>query len=96
MRRQLLVVLVAAVLAAWLAGCRSPSFTRPRYDTIYIGQPDWDVRKFLGRPTYQEFDTWTYVHSETPYCRAVIHFREGKVVAKDWSYEPPTDRGQGF
>jgi hypothetical protein len=95
MRRNLAVILLAAVVAAWLGGCSGPSFTRQRYDTIYIGQPDWDVRNFLGRPTYQELDTWTYVHNKTPYYHAIIHFHDGKVIAKDWSYEPPT-RGQGF
>jgi hypothetical protein len=94
MRRQLLLLLVAAVLAAGLAGCGGKSLTRQRYETIYVGQPDWDVLKVLGRPTYQEFDTWTYVHTRTPYFQAIIHFREGKVIAKEWSYEPPKSRDQ--
>jgi hypothetical protein len=96
MRRPLLAILVAAVLTAWLAGCGGPSFTRQRYDTVYIGEPDWDVRKFLGRPTYQELDTWTYIHRQVPYYRAIIHFREGKVIAKEWTYEPPTEKEKGF
>ncbi len=92
MKRQAAFILAGLLLAACLAGCNR-SFTRERYETIYIGQPDWDVREVLGRPTLQQADAWTYVHSKTPYYQAVIYFRDGKVVGKDWSYEPPQQTG---
>lgn len=87
MRYRLLLVPLAVLLAAWPLGC-TRSFTRQRDETIYVGQPNWDVRQVLGRPTYQEINTWTYVHTGTPYYWAVIHFGDDKVIGKDWSYEP--------
>ena len=88
MRHRLPLVVLALLLAAWPVGCHSAPFTRQRYETLYVGQPDWDVRNVLGPPTYQEADVWTYVHTDTPYCWAVIYFRDGKVTGKEWSYEP--------
>lgn len=85
------LILAALVLAALLVGCGNHSFTRQRYETIYVGQPSWDVRQALGDPTVEEPNAWTYEHTEVPYYRAVIYLRHGRVVSKEWSYEPPDE-----
>ncbi len=79
------LILVALLLAGSLAGCSR--FTRQNYETIYVGQPAWDVERAMGRPTAIEGEEWVYLHEAAPYRRAVIRLVNGKVVGKSWSYE---------
>ena len=72
---------------AVLSGCQR-QFTRERYETIYEGQPDYNVRSKLGRPTRDTANLWTYVNEKPEYYRAEIWFQDGRVVRKRWS----TDR----
>lgn len=83
-----MVILILSVLVAGLGGCSK--FTRQHYETVYVGQPTWDVRRALGRPSRQDGNAWVYVHSSAPYYQAVIHFRDKKVTGKDWSYDRPS------
>jgi outer membrane protein assembly factor BamE (lipoprotein component of BamABCDE complex) len=90
MKHGLTVILIASVTAAGLSGCYSKkSLTRDRYETLYVSQPAWDVQRALGKPTSTSLDgnTWFYVHNAAPYYRAAIHFRDGKMVSKEWSYD---------
>ena len=84
-KHRLAVILILSVLAVGLGG--SHKFTRQRYETVYVGQPAWDVRRALGRPSSQDANAWVYVHSSAPYYQAVIHFRNDKVASKEWSYD---------
>jgi hypothetical protein len=81
-RRSLFVLLTAALLAGLCTGCQE-KFTRPRYDTIYVGMSEVDVERTLGAPAVKFSDSWSYRHDE-PYYKAVIQFREGRVTDKSW------------
>ena len=78
-------LLVGGLLAAGLcAGCQE-RFTRQRYETIYVGMPDWQVRNILGEPDVETTKgSWSYVHNE-PYYRATFRFDSGSVKDKAWS-----------
>jgi hypothetical protein len=82
--------LIAVVLSA--AGCTlAPykKFDRQRYETLYHGQPDFEVQKTMGKPARIEGNQWTYIH-ETPYYQAVITFDENdELINKEWSLERP-------
>jgi hypothetical protein len=89
MKHGLTVILIASLAAVCLGGCYSKkSCTRDRYETLYVGQPAWDAQRAVGKPTSTSSDgqTWVYVHDAAPYSRAAIHFRDGKVASKEWSY----------
>jgi hypothetical protein len=79
------------VLALLSAGCDGGAFTRSAFDTIYVGQPRYDVRRKLGEPTHRLDDAWLYVH-EAPFRKAIVRFEDDRVVSKEWSY----DRGRDF
>ena len=80
--------LAAVVVATMLCvGCRG-ILTRQEYDTLYIGQPDYAVRRMLGEPQLRRNGTWTYVHND-PYYRAVIDFQDNRIASKKWSYARP-------
>jgi hypothetical protein len=85
------LALIVAVLAAGALtacpGCQQ-KFTRQRYETIYTSMPDWQVRDVLGQPARGADDEWTYVNN-SPYYRALIRFKDGKVAAKSWSVDRP-------
>ena len=89
MRHRLIVILAVWMLAAAGGGCKR--FDQQHYETIYIGQPAWDVRKVMGKPTRQDEDAWHYVHRKPPYSRAVIYFKRGTVSGKEWSFDPPPE-----
>ena len=91
MKRSTIILL--AVLLGWAgfcAGCQG-KFTRQRYETIYLGMPDWEVRGILGDPTAEADGVWSYIHHE-PYYSATIQFEESRVKDKRWSYEKPKHR----
>jgi hypothetical protein len=81
MRTATLCLLLSAV-ALCAVGCQE-KFTRPRYETIYIGQPAAQVERTLGQPEAKFSDTWTYIH-ETPFYKAIIKFENSRVVDKAW------------
>jgi hypothetical protein len=87
-KQRFVVILIVSVLAVGLGGCSK--FTRQRYETVYVGQPAWDVRRALGRPSSQDANAWVYVHPPAPYYRTVIRFHDGKVASKEWSYDKPS------
>ncbi len=91
MRRSTILLLILGVLV-WgaCAGCQQ-KFTRQRYETIYLGMPDWEVQGILGDPTGEADGVWSYVHHE-PYYSATIQFEESRVKDKRWSYEKPKRR----
>jgi hypothetical protein len=78
-----------AVLSA--TGCAPARFTRPNYETVYIGQPAYAVADTLGRPHEERGNTWIYRH-ETPFYMARITFRNNRVIDKKWYYERPISR----
>lgn len=80
-RRALCAVLLTAVTLC-AAGCHK-QFTRPRYETLYIGQPAEQVEKTLGKPDARFQGTWTYIHDD-PFYKAIIKFDHGRVVDKAW------------
>ena len=86
------VLAVVVVAAALCVGCQK-TFTRQKYDTLYVGQPDYAVRRMLWEPQFRSDGTWTYVHSN-PYYRAVIDFQDNPITSKKWSYvRPPKPEG---
>ena len=76
-------VLCLAALAA-VGGCNR--FTRPRYETIWLGQPSHRVKTKLGQPQQARRDAWIYVHRR-PFYSAAILFERGRVSGKLWSFE---------
>ncbi len=84
-RASLLAAMVVATMLC--AGCQK-TLTRQKYDTLYIGQPDYAVRRMLGEPQLRTDGTWTYVHND-PYYRAVIDFQDNRIASKKWSYLRP-------
>lgn len=92
MRRLILLTLLIALTAG--AGCASEKFTRERYETIYLGQPDYDVAEVLGEPDRRGPGRWLYVHDEPPHYSAEIVFDQaGRVIGREWSYELPGEPG---
>ena len=84
MNRTVVVMLAAAVgLAIFCGGC-AKQFTRERYDTIYVGQPQFEVEATLGKPAARFSDTWSYIN-ERPFYKAIIQFKDGKVSDKSWA-----------
>lgn len=88
MRTALLVMLTLATLSC--LGCRD-EFTRERYETLYEGQPAWDVAETLGEPTRRENGKWVYLRTESPICSAWIFFEDGRLVDKRWFYSLPPE-----
>jgi len=82
MSRSTVVVLVAAMLLAGLC-CGCNKFTRARYDTIYVGEPAFEVEKTLGRPDAAFSDSWSYIN-EKPFYKAIIQFKDARVTKKSW------------
>ncbi|MCE5324977.1 MAG: hypothetical protein LLG01_01035 [Planctomycetaceae bacterium] len=82
-------VVLAMVTMAMLGGCTStPRFSRQRYDTLYTGMPDFEVRNILGNPKVEGGAAWEYEHFN-PYYKAIIHFRNGAVARREWMNDPP-------
>jgi hypothetical protein len=82
MARTIMCFLAAGVLLGMCAGCQE-QFTRQRYETIYVGQPAFEVEKTLGTPDARFSDTWTYLHSD-PFYKAIIEFEDSRVTNKAW------------
>lgn len=81
-RRTLTCLIAIAMMAAcFSAGCNK--FTRPRYETIYVGQDQFEVQKTLGEPYATFSDEWIY-ENEKPFYKAIIKFEGGKVSHKAW------------
>jgi hypothetical protein len=81
-------LLAGCLMTLVLSGCGRP-FTRPNFETIYVGMTDAQVRSRIGPPDRMEGDRWVY-RRQRPYRRAVITFQKGVVVEKEWSYQPPS------
>jgi hypothetical protein len=80
----ILLTLLPALLAA---GCGGAKFTRPHYETIYMGMPQERVETILGKPASRQGPLWIYFH-EMPFYSAAIRFdEERKVLEKSWTYE---------
>jgi hypothetical protein len=97
MRRTHLLLLWALIAAGALlaGGCAKESFTRVRYETVYLGQVAEEVEATLGPPDRIEDNRWMYIHRE-PFYQAIIAFDEGRVVSKQWNWDRPReDRGGG-
>ena len=89
MSKSIVIVLTSAVLLGCLcAGCNK--FTRVRYETVNNGTPQDEVEMILGRPKVKFSDSWTYVN-ESPYYKAVIQFKGGRVSDKAWYDEKGMD-----
>lgn len=84
MKNTLLSMLLVVALV-FACGC-AEKLTRPRYETIYIGQPAEQVEKTLGKPDATTNETWTYIGRD-PGRRAIIKFRDNRVVDKAWYYD---------
>lgn len=78
------MMLLAAVCLLACVGCQK--FTPERYNMVYVGQSDQGVEETLGKP-YARFDTeWTYIN-DMPFYKAIIKFKDRKVVDKSWADE---------
>ncbi len=89
MSKSIVIVLTgAALLVCLCAGCNK--FTRVRYETVNNGTPQDEVEMILGRPKVKFSDSWTYVN-ESPYYKAVIQFKGGRVSDKAWYDEKGMD-----
>jgi hypothetical protein len=77
--------LAAALLSAAVCpGCHLPSFSRESYDTIYVHQPEEEVRKIMGPPDRSGPDHWDYVNRRPSHYEARIWFERGMVTKKEW------------
>lgn len=90
-------------LSLLFAGC-SRKFTRANFDSIYVGQEQWEVADVMGNPESQGrfASEWHYVKdSSKHYFKAVIAFDEDRRVASKRWVEPGHDGpervdGSGF
>ena len=80
--RPLTLGLIVVLAAGLCAGCRD-TFLPKNFALIHVGQGQFDVERVLGKPTHRFADTWTYLRSD-PYYKAVIRFKDGRVVDKQW------------
>ena len=87
--RHLAMLLAAGLIVAACGGCQE-KFSSQRYETIYIGQPAFDVEKVLGLPNARFSKSWVYVHDK-PFYKAVITFIDGRVADKSWIGEKEFD-----
>jgi len=83
-----LLLVASAVGACLIAGCEQ-KFTRQKFETVYVGMPDYAVEQKLGRPQETTPDKWAYT-GRRPYYRVEIIFRDGRVVETKWGSEPAT------
>ena len=82
MRLGTTILLSTVALMLVCAGCEKP-FNRPNYDTVYMGEPASAVQETLGEPTVKYNNEWNYVNT-SPFYKATIYYRDGKVVKKLW------------
>lgn len=91
MRRPAMLLLIVTLLAAMtVSGC-GDKFTRPRYETVYIGMPRWQVLDILGRPT-EKSELMVIYQRDLPYEKAIIRFADGKVSEKFWYVSEEQER----
>ena len=70
--RNILLAMAIAACGVLSLGCFSgEKFTKPNFDTIYVGQNAGDVMQTLGQPTQQSEYVWTYIHNR-PYYKGCI------------------------
>ena len=74
------VVFVGLLMAS--PGCIR-KFNRANYETISMHMDEYTVRSKLGRPDREDGPAWIYERNR-PYYKAVIYFRNGLVVRKEW------------
>ncbi|MFP3938520.1 MAG: hypothetical protein ACLFVW_09285 [Phycisphaerae bacterium] len=90
-RRTRTIALIGLLaMAGVTAGCQE-KLTRPRYETIYMGQPAEQVQKTLGKPDARTDGTWTFTR-EKPYARVIIRFENNHVVDKAWYHDEADER----
>jgi hypothetical protein len=77
------LLVTATLLAALPTGC-GPKFTRVDYETIFVGQQQWDVQQAIGEPTSTIGSKWIY-ENDMPFYKAVIWFEGARVTKKAWS-----------
>ena len=75
-------VVLAAVLVASPGGCIR-KFNRANYETVSMHMNEYTVRSKLGRPDRRDGSAWIYERNR-PYYKAIIYFRNGLVVRKEW------------
>ncbi len=78
--------IVGILVLAAVSGCVD-KFSRPAYETLYVGMPQAEVKDVLGSPDKQAGNTWTYRRNQ-PCEIAVIKFVDGKIAEKNW-YDSP-------
>ncbi len=83
MKLTTLLLLGGMFVLAAASGCIGDKFSRPAYETLYVGMPQSEVKDILGSPDKKEGDTWTYRRSK-PCEIAVIKFADGKIAEKNW------------
>lgn len=88
MRGLTILLLLGGLVGVNVCGGCQDKFTRQRYETVYLGMPDWQVRRTLGEPSVDANGVWSYVHHQ-PYYSATIGFENTCVKHKSWSYEKP-------
>ena len=76
------IVLIGLFLMAAAGGCIR-KFNRANYETISMHMDEYTVRSKLGRPDREDGPAWIYERGR-PYYKAVIYFRNGEVVRKEW------------
>ena len=76
------IVLTGLLLMAAAGGCIR-KFNRANYETIGMHTDEHTVRSRLGRPDAEKGNVWIYERSK-PYYQAIIYFRNGQVVRKEW------------
>ncbi len=85
--RNILLAMAIAACGVLSLGCFSgEKFTKPNFDTIYVGQNAGDVMQTLGQPTQQSEYVWTYIHNR-PYYKGCIKVDQGRVIGKTWTYD---------
>ena len=90
-------LLTMLLLSLLLPGC-ARKFTRANYDSIYVGQEQWEVAETLGDPKSQGrfAREWHYVKdSSKHYYKAIIAFDEDRRVASKRWVEPGREGPEG-
>lgn len=83
-------LLVGLFLAGLVLGCGG-KFDRVHYEMVTPGMTAEQVLDRMGQPDSRTSDEWVYQRTIGDRCRAVIGFRDGRVVEKTWNDFGPTD-----
>ena len=75
------------IFSGCISGLFSDKMTSVNFDTVYVGLSPEGVIKRLGKPTEKTGQTWTFIREKGGYRKAIIHFKDGVVYKKIWTFD---------